>query len=227
MSDERSPVVEYITKLFATEDFVLNNVLVAQEAGGGPMMNIGPDQGKLLYLLVKLIRAQNVLEVGSYYGYSTIWLGRAVQELNRGRKRLCKEVLHKLDCIELDPAQADIVRGHLRDATLEECSEVHTGSGVELMERFTQAGRSFDLIFVDADKANYSRYLDLAAQLLPSGGLLLVDNVIWSGKVLEPDVNCDKNTLAIKTFNEKLAKSQDFESVIATVQDGLALAVKR
>ncbi len=226
MSDDRSPVVEYISNLFAPEDYILNNVLAAQEAGGGPMMNIGPDQGKFLYLLVKLVRAQNVLEIGSYYGYSSIWLGRAVHELNLTRKRLCKEVFHKLDCVELDATQAEIVRGHLRDAGLEDCSEVFSGSGVELMERFISEGRFYDVIFVDADKGNYPKYMDLAAKLLPSGGLLLVDNVIWSGRVLEPDANCDKNTVAIKAFNEKLAQSGDFDSVITTVQDGLALAVK-
>ncbi len=227
MSDERSPLINYISGLFAPEDYILNNVLAAQEAGGGPMMNIGPDQGKFLYLLVKLARAQNVLEIGSYYGYSSIWLGRAVHELNLSRKRLCKEVFHKLDCVELDIEQADIVRNHLRDAGLEECSEVFTGSGVAMMEKFITEGRCYDVIFVDADKGNYPQYLDLASKLLPSGGLLLVDNVIWSGRVLEPDANCDKNTLAIKAFNEKLAKSADFDSVITTVQDGLALAVKR
>jgi len=225
MSDDRSPIINYIVERFAREDYLLNNVLAAQEAGGGPMMNIGADQGKLLYLLVKLVRAQSILEVGSYYGYSSIWLGRAVAELNHSRKRLCAEAMHKLECIEIDPAQADIVRGHLRDAGLEDCSVVHSGGGVELMEKFISEERIFDVIFVDADKGNYSRYLDLAAKLLPSGGLLLVDNVIWSGRVLEPDG--DTSTRAIKAFNEKLSQSQDFESVIATVQDGLAIAVKR
>ncbi len=227
MSDERTTLINYISKLFAPEDYILNNVLAAQEAGGGPMMNVGPDQGKLLYLLVKLVRAQNVLEIGSYYGYSSIWLGRAVHELNLSRKRLCKEVFHKLDCVEVDAKQAEIVRGHLRDAGLEDCSEVFTGSGIELMEKFISEGRFYDVIFVDADKGNYPKYLDLATALLPSGGLLLVDNVIWSGRVLELDANCDKNTLAIKEFNEKLSKSGDYDSVIATVQDGLAMAIKR
>ncbi len=227
MSDERSPVIEYISGLFAKEDYILNNLLAEQEAGGGPMMNIGPDQGKLLYLLVKLTRAQNVLEVGSYYGYSSVWLGRAVSELNRSRKRLCKESFHKLDCIEIDPTQADIVRKHLREASLENHSEVHTGTGVELMEKFIQEGRIYDVIFIDADKANYPRYLELSSQLLPSGGLLLVDNVIWSEKVLKPDSDCDSSTLAIKNFNRLLAESELFDSVITTVQDGMAIAVKR
>ncbi len=224
MSDERNPVIDYISRLFAPEDYLLNNVLAAQEAGGGPMMNIGPDQGKLLYLFVKLTRAQNVLEVGSYYGYSSIWLGRAVHELNHSRKRLCAEAMHKLECIEVDAAQAEIVRNHLRDAGLGDCSIVHTGGGIEVMEKFIEEGRIFDVIFIDADKGNYSKYLDLSSQLLESGGLLLVDNVIWSGRVLEPDG--DANTRAIKAFNEKLSQSKDFESVIATVQDGVAIAVK-
>ncbi len=227
MSDDRNPVVDYIRGLFAKEDYILNNVLAEQEAGGGPMMNIGPDQGKLIYLLIKIIRAQNVLEVGSYYGYSSIWLARALAELNKSRKRLCPEALHRLDCIELDPKQAAIVSEHLRAAGLEDCSTVHCANAIDLMSQFITEARLFDLIFIDADKTNYSNYLELSARLLPSGGLLLVDNVLWSNRVLEPDSNCDKNTLAIKHFNQKLSESTDFDASIITIQDGLAMAVKR
>lgn len=220
MSDDRSELVSYISSLFAAEDFMLNNVLAAQEEGGGPMMNIGPDQGKFLYLLVKLMRPNAVLEIGSYYGYSSLWLGRAVQELGQGQK---------LYCVEKDPQQAAIVKQHLEEDDLASVSEVINETGLEAMQNLLDQGMSFDMIFVDADKTNYSNYLEMSAKLLPRGGLLLVDNCSWSGKVCKSDeeLSGDKTTLAIKDFNQKLAESAQFDSVILTVQDGLAFAIKK
>lgn len=212
MSDERSPVVNYISERFAKEDFVLKQILEAQRAGGGPMMNIGPDQGKLLSLLVKLVRPQNILEVGSYYGYSAVWMARA----------LSTPALH---CVEVSEPQCRILREHMKLAGVEDLVEIHQGSGIDVMNKFIDEGLQFEMVFIDADKANYSNYLDLAARLIPSGGLLLVDNCLWNGQVVDPSFN-DKQTQAIREFNDRLAKSKDFESVILTVQDGLAMAVK-
>jgi predicted O-methyltransferase YrrM len=351
MSDLRDPVVEYITERFAKEDFILNNLLAEQEAGGGPMMNIGPDQGKFLNLLVKLLRPKNILEVGSYYGYSSIWLARAVHELNRSSdaepsqaqslhktpalgldqgiceratgvylnvnedgertnnaepsqaqsfhktpalgldQGICEGVtgvylnvnedgertnnaepsqaqsLHKtpalgldqgicegatgvylnvnedgertnnaelsqvrkscLTCVEVSQLHADIIRDHLRQAGLEQDAEVFNGAGLDLMQKFIREGRQFEMIFIDADKANYSNYVDLAVRLLPAGGLLLVDNALWKGEVLKEPSSVDASTRAIQEFNDKLAKSLDFDSVIVTIQDGIAFAIKR
>ncbi|MDA0771977.1 MAG: O-methyltransferase [Cyanobacteria bacterium] len=213
MSDERNVVVEYISERFAQEDDLLKTILKNQEAGGGPMMNIGPDQGKFLGLLVKLLKPSNVLEVGSYYGYSSVWLARALTSS-------CK-----LHCIEVSSEQCRILEDHFKQAGLEDTCVIHHGSGIDIMQRMIDEGKIFEMIFIDADKANYSNYLDLAAQLLPSGGLLLVDNCLWSGKVVDPSVD-DKQTQAIRDFNDKLAAHPDFDSCIVTIQDGLAFAVR-
>ncbi len=223
MSDERNAVVNYISERFAQEDDVLKQILEAQRAGGGPMMNIGPDQGKLLALLVKLMKPENVLEVGSYYGYSAVWMARALRHPEGAQRPSgSTPILH---CVEVSEPQCKILADHMKLAGVDDLVEVHQGSGIDVMNKFINESKKFEIVFVDADKTNYSNYLDLAARLIPSGGLLLVDNCLWNGQVVDSSFE-DKQTQAIRDFNDKLAKSKDFESVILTVQDGLAMAVK-
>lgn len=212
MSDSRNPVVEYICRLFVEEDSLLKNILERQLMSGGPMMNVGPDQGKLLYLLAKLINPQRVLEVGSYFGYSSVWLARA---LPSGAK---------LHCVEVSEPQCRVLEKTFIEAGLQDLVDVHQGSGVDLMQKFINEKKSFDLIFIDADKKNYPNYLKLADQLLISGGVLLVDNCLWNNKVLES--NPDEQTRAIQKFNLDLASHKNFESTLITIQDGLVLAIK-
>lgn len=222
MSDIRDRTVEYIVERFAKEDFILNNILAKQEEDQGPMMNVGPDQGKFLNLIIKLLKPHNVLEVGSYYGYSSVWMGRAIHDLNNSQNTKN----HKLSCIEVSKPNVDIINEHLNQAGLENDVEVFHGSGIDTMQKFVDESRKFEMIFIDADKVNYSNYMDLATKLLPHNGLLLVDNTIWDGKVLDLEIQ-DKQTNAIQAFNEKLAASNEYESTIATIQDGLAFAIKK
>lgn len=221
VSDIRTEAVEYVCNLFAKEDYLLNNILARQEEDGGPMMHIGADQGKFINLLIKLTKPKSILEVGSYYGYSTVWIARALRELENG----------KLTCIEKSKKHIEIIQEHLSQDQLEGHVEVYEGSGIDLMEKFISEGISFDMIFIDADKGNYPNYLKLSAKLLPRGGLLLVDNCLWGNRVLESAEELkskdDKQTLAIKEFNEKLASHPDFESSIITIHDGMAFAIKK
>ncbi len=220
MSDNRDDIINYISERYAAEDTLLKNILIKQLAGGGPMMNIGPDQGKFLYLLVQLLKAKNILELGSYYGYSSIWLARAIRELNK------EGIKSHLTCIERSADYADLVQEHLAADDLRQFSTVITGSGLEVLTKLINDKQRFDMIFIDADKANYPNYLDLAALLLPQGGCLLVDNTLWSNKVLDNDT-ADKQTQAIQEFNDKLAQSTDFEATLLTIQDGLTLALRK
>ena len=222
MSDARDTLIQYISERFAQEDGLLQDILEQQRQGGGPMMNIGPDQGKFLYLLVKLMQPKQVLELGSYYGYSSIWLARSLLS-SRGAER--RRDLPKLHCIEVSAKQCEILKANFAKDGLEDYTEVHQGSGIDLMQKFIDEAKQFDMVFVDADKANYVNYLDLAYDLLPSGGLLLVDNCFWDGKVLDSGAD-DKQTQSIRDFNDKLAQHSGFESSLVTIQDGLAFAVK-
>jgi caffeoyl-CoA O-methyltransferase len=220
MSDTRNAVIEYICDRFAREDDLLKQILQDQLAGGGPMMNIGPDQGKLLDLLVRLHKPRLVLELGSYFGYSSIWIARALKDLSAIKPG------HQLYCVEISEKQCSIIKNYLSQAGLSDLVTVTQGAGLDLMNKFIRDGMSFDMIFIDADKANYPHYLDLAYALLPSGGLLLVDNCIWNGQVADLNFN-DTQTQSIRAFNDKLAAHEGFNSVIITIQDGLALGIKK
>jgi len=175
MSDARTPVIEYISKLFAAEDHLLQNVLHQQKEGGGPMMNIGPDQGKFLYLLTQIHRPKSILEVGSYFGYSSIWIARALEKLGQGL----------LTCAEISEKQCEIIKNNLIKANLNNFAEVKQGSGIDLMQKFIDESKTFDMIFIDADKNNYPNYFKLSSKLLNSGALLLIDNCLWDGKVVD------------------------------------------
>jgi caffeoyl-CoA O-methyltransferase len=220
MSDTRDQVIDYISERYAREDSLLKNILLRQLEGGGPMMNVGPDQGKFIYLLILLLRSQNVLELGSYYGYSSIWLARAVRELDS------QGFQSRLTCLEKSATYAEIVKENLIADGLESYADLVQGEALVILDKFVQQKKYFDLIFVDADKANYSNYLDLAAKLLLPGGCLLVDNTLWSNRVLE-GITADKQTKAIQEFNDKLSRSEDFDAVLLTIQDGLTLALRK
>lgn len=213
MSDERSELIEYISNNFAPEDKVLIDILDQQKAGGGPMMNVGPDQGKFLYLLMKMIKPKSVLEIGSYFGYSAVWLARGLEQ---GAS---------LTCVEKSSKQVKLIQENLKQAGLDSIAKVKEASGIDAMQNYIDEGRFFDVIFIDADKKNYPNYFKLGAKLLKTGGMLLVDNCIWSEKIL--DENPDEQTQAILEFNRLLAESKDFESTLLTLQDGLCIGLKR
>ena len=209
MADKRSTLVEYISENFAQEDACLKNIIEQQKAGGGPMMNVGPDQGKFLYLLMKIINPKSILEIGSYFGYSAVWLARGLQD-------------GKLTCVERSGKQCALIKENLKQAGLE--ADVIESPGLDAMQKFIDQGKKFDVIFIDADKKNYPNYFKLANDLLESGGVLLVDNCIWGEKIL--DTVPDPQTQAILEFNKALAESNDFESTLITIQDGLCMAIK-
>lgn len=212
MSDERSALINYITENFAQEDSLLKDIICQQEAAGGPMMNVGPDQGKFLYLLMKMLKPKTVLEIGSYFGYSAVWLARALD----------KDAM--LTCVESSGKQCQIIKENLRKAGLDKVTQVLEAKGLDVMQKFVFEKEIFDVIFIDADKKNYPNYFKEASKLLRKGGVLLVDNCIWYGKIL--DANPDDQTQAIIEFNRLLAESKDFESTLLTVQDGLCIGVK-
>jgi predicted O-methyltransferase YrrM len=244
MSDFRGGVTDYISETFKLEDEILKDIIKQQTLASGPMMNIGPDQGKLIELLIKIHKPQRVLEIGSYFGYSAVWLARALksnlvkagenveiedyEQASGGRvaERTSSRQYPLLTCLEKSNKQINIIKTNLEKAQLNSITEVLEGDAFDFLKK--QAVDSFDLIFIDADKASYPHYFTFAEKILRSGGLLLVDNVLglYDSEVLDL-ANNDPRILAIRKFNEMLAGSEIFDSTILNIQSGLAIAVKK
>ncbi len=167
----------YITERLAPADEALTAALEATEAAGLPAINVAPNQGKLLHLLALTQGARTILEIGTLGGYSTIWLARALPEGGR------------LISLEYDRAHAEIARVNLARAGLDQIAEVRTGAALDTLPRLAAepGAGPFDLIFIDADKENNPRYVEWALKLSRPGSVIIVDNVVRSGAVVDAD----------------------------------------
>lgn len=210
-----SAVDTYIETLFHTSDPVLESALKASDDEGLPEIQISPSQGRFLYLLAKLTAATRILEIGTLGGYSTIWLARALPATGR------------LVTLEFEPRHADVARRNIAHARLDDRVEVLTGAALDTLPGL-QGQPPFDLVFIDADKNNYPGYLDWALRLTRPGGLIVADNVVREGAVIDAQFQ-DPSVIGVRAFNEKLAADPRVEAVIlqqvgAKGYDGLALA---
>jgi len=207
----------YIDGLFAPEDPVLTAALADADAGGLPEIQVSPGQGKFLYLLAKLAGARRILEVGTLGGYSTIWLARALPEGGR------------LVTLELERRHADVAAGNVERAGLVEKVEIIVGPALDSLPAL--AARSqipFDLVFLDADKVNYPAYFREIMKMARPGMLILADNVIRAGTVLDPQPN-DPSAGAARDFNAMIAADPRLESIVLQQvgvkgHDGLAIS---
>ncbi len=210
-----SAVDGYIEALFHEHDPILEAALKASDEAGLPEIQISPSQGRYIYLLAKLIGARRILEIGTLGGYSTIWLARALPSGGR------------LVSLESEKKHADVARRNIAHAKLDDKVDVRVGAALKTLPEF-QGQALFDMVFIDADKNNYPGYLDWALKLTRPGGLILADNVVRAGNVI--DINSDDpNVLGVREFNEKLSKDPRVEAVIqqqvgSKGYDGLALA---
>jgi predicted O-methyltransferase YrrM len=213
-------VDRYIEELFIPPDPALQAALQATVDAGIPQIQVSPGQGKLLYLLARLSGARRILEIGTLAGYSTIWLGRALPPDGR------------LVTLEFDPEHATVARTNLARAGLIEQVEVVVGPALETLPQLAARDEEpFDVVFIDADKINYPAYLEWAIRLTRSGGLILADNVVRGGTVLNPDA-ADESAVGAAAFNAALANEERVEAIViqqvgAKSHDGLAFAVVR
>lgn len=176
---------------------------------------IAPEQGQFMALLVRLIGARRIIEVGTFTGYSALCLADAMGQQGR------------LICCDLPGDYNAVARRYFTEAGLAERIEWRLGAALHSLAALEREGRgSFDLIFVDADKANYPTYLEQALRLLRQGGLLLFDNSLWSGRVLqqEPD---SADTRAIQALNRALKDDERIDLSLLPLGDGLTLCRKR
>jgi predicted O-methyltransferase YrrM len=213
-----STVDRYIADLFVPADAALHAAQEASEAAGLPAIAVAPHEGKLLMLLARAIGARRILEIGTLGGYSTIWLARALP--NEGR----------LITLEYDPKHADVARGNIARAGLAGVVEVRVGRALDTLPLIAAEGLGpFDFIFIDADKQGYAEYLEWSLELSRPGTLIVADNVIRDGKVLDADSE-DSLVQGVRRFNDALAAeprviATAFQTVGAKGHDGMAIAL--
>jgi predicted O-methyltransferase YrrM len=211
-------VDHYITDLFIPSDSILEEALQASESAGLPSISVTPNQGKLLAILAQSIKSRSILEIGTLGGYSTIWLARALPPEG------------KLVTLEADPKHADVARMNIARASLEEIVEIRVGKALDTLPQLAQEGYGpFEFVFIDADKQNNADYFEWALRLTRPGSMIIVDNVVRNGEVIDAD-NTDVNIQGVRHFNTVLAtESRVITTSIQTVgskgYDGFAIAL--
>lgn len=206
----------YIEALFAPEDEVLRENLRTAERAGLPEIQVSPSQGKLLYLLAKIAGARRVLEVGTLGGYSTTWLARAIGPDGT------------IVSLELDPRHAAAARESLARLDHAPAIDIRVGPAADALRTMAAIGEApFDLVFIDADKVSYAAYLELALPLTRAGSLILADNVVRNGLVVD-DQPVDPNARGARAFNAAIAAHPRLESIVVPVirryLDGLSIS---
>ncbi len=179
-------------------------------------MQIAPEQGQFMAFLVKLIGAKKILEIGVFTGYSSLAMALALP--SDGQLIACDQ----------DPNSTTIAQRYWTLAGVQDQIQLYLNPAITTLDRLLENGesQSFDLVFIDADKRNYDRYYELSLQLVRSGGLILIDNVLWDGKVADQSVE-DPQTQAIRDLNQKLLQDDRIDLSLLPLADGLTLARKR
>ncbi len=219
MTEELWTAVDrYLGDLLAPADSALEAALAASTAAGLPAINVSPVQGKLLHLLARAIGARNVLEIGTLGGYSTIWLARALPEGGR------------LVSLEADARHAEVARANIAGAGLQAIVEVRLGMALDTLPGLAAERREpFDFVFIDADKPNNPAYFDWALKLSRPGSIIVVDNVVRDGDVIDAD--SDSLTVqGVRHVLERLAaeprvSATAIQTVGAKGYDGFAIAL--
>ena len=206
----------YIEGLFAPRDEALEAALEESRRAGLPEIQISPNEGVLLAVLAQLAGARRILEIGTLGGYSAIHLARALPEDGA------------LISLEIDERHAEVARDNVKRAGLEGKVEIRVGDAKVLLARVEREEGPFDLVFIDADKEGYPEYLEWALRLSRPGSLILADNTIRGGSVIDPQ---DDSARATREFNEKVAVDPRlFGIVLPLIReriDGLAIALVR
>ncbi len=201
-------VEDYIYAMLPPRDEVLAEMEI--EAGKNKVAIVGPAVARVLYQLAIISGAKKIFEMGSAIGYSTIWWARAVGDGGR--------VVYT----DGDPRNADKARRYFERAGVSQRITVRVGDAFEFL---SEEKDQYDIIFNDVDKIDYPRVFRLALPRLKSGGLFITDNVLWSGKVSQP--NPDGTTQAILEFNKLICESKDLFTTILPIRDGVAVCVKK
>ena len=176
-----------------------------------PIMLSGKIQGNFLAIISKLIKPFNVLEIGTYTGYSTLCIAKGLNPTG---------MIHTIDKNE---ELLQIQNKYFEKSGLRNQIKQYTGDALAIIPKLKF---DFDMVFLDADKENYVKYLELISPILKPGGVLLTDNVLWHGKILESSENQDRVTRLIDNFNKKILEDKSLKTVMIPIRDGISLTLK-
>jgi predicted O-methyltransferase YrrM len=219
MSDELWSAVDgYIADTLIPPDGALEAALASSAAAGLPAISVAPNQGKLLHVIARMIGAKRILEIGTLGGYSTIWLARALPDGG------------SLVTLEADPKHADVARANIARAGLSDIVDVRLGLALDTLPLLAaEQAAPFDLVFIDADKANIPAYFAWAEKLTRPGSAILVDNVVRKGALADA-ASTDPNVIGVRRLHEELARNPrvsatTLQTVGSKGYDGITFAV--
>ncbi|MDR0508097.1 MAG: O-methyltransferase [Dysgonamonadaceae bacterium] len=204
------------------DDYILNHIdeegeqlsLLNREAHVRllrPRMISGYLQGRVLKMLVRMHQPRRILEIGAYTGYATLCMAEGLQEDG------------EIDTIEIDDEMEDFIRNQFNQSKYKDKIRLHIGDALEIIPRWNVY---FDMVFIDADKRAYCDYYDLIFDRVVQGGIIVADNTLWNGKVIEKPHPNDKQTIGILNFNDKIKNDRRIEKVILPIRDGLTIIYK-
>lgn len=200
----------YVTELFAAEDPILAKIRARHAAEGLPDINVSPEEGKLLHLLLLIIQARRVLEIGALGGYSGVWLARALPAGG------------ELTTIEKDPKHARVAREAFDMARQHGRVRLIEGAALDVLPTLPPG---YDAVFIDADKEPLPKYFEWGMKLLRRGGLLLCDNAFFHGAAVDPGDHSG-SAVGVRKFNELAARDPRLVATIVPVRDGLVVGLK-
>lgn len=212
-----SPQIEAYVSRFGTREHPALRRCREETQANNPraQMQIGEDQGAFMALLAKLIGAKRYLEVGTFTGYSALSVALALPADGQ------------VVCLDISKEFTDQARGYWKEAGMESKIDLRLGPALDSIDKILTAGDApFDFVFIDADKPNYDAYYERALRLVRKGGLIALDNMLWSGAVADPSDN-DESTVAIRKLNERIQADSRVDMALATIADGIMLACKR
>ncbi|MEL6398401.1 MAG: class I SAM-dependent methyltransferase [Cyanobacteria bacterium J06626_4] len=208
---------DYLLSISLREPEILTQLRqeTAQHPHGG--MQIAPDQGQFMALLLRLMGAKKVLEIGTFTGYSTLWMALALPP--DGAITAC----------DVSEEYTEIARRYWQAAGVADKITLHLAPAIDTLDALLSSGQvgTFDFAFIDADKVNYRHYYEKSLALLRPGGLIAIDNVLWGGDVADPDITDDPDTLALRDLNQTLHQDDRIDLSMLAIADGLTLALKR
>ncbi len=207
---------QYLLNTSSRESDLLEQLRL--ETAKDPMarMQISPEQGQFMGLLTQLVGARNIIEVGTFTGYSAICMAQNI--IKPG----------KIVCCDISKEWTDVAQKYWKLAGVSDVCDLKIAPAMETLDGLLKSGqaRSFDLAFIDADKENYDNYYEACLRLIRPGGLILIDNTLWSGRVCDVSIN-DIDTQAIRALNVKLKDDRRITLSHLPISDGLTLCLKR